>query len=169
METFSQEFSVFVVKIKVSTKPKLVHSNKLVLNYLILLQNICLRSKRNLLMMLICMETCFSKVKTKKCSFLQNNNFYFSRRMFSCRSVHLKLKLHVCWRSQQYLFCVSTTDCPSLMGGIQGQMSCPWYDAERELQDYVSHNISFPPIKTKHVSVGRINGNLWLSCTRILL
>lgn len=49
MEKSSLDSLVFIIKIKVSTKPELVHSNKLVLNYLFLLQNVCLKSKKSLL------------------------------------------------------------------------------------------------------------------------
>lgn len=48
-EKLSLDFTVVFIKIKVSTKPELVHSSKLVLNYLFLLQNVCVRSKKNFL------------------------------------------------------------------------------------------------------------------------
>lgn len=121
MEKQSLDFSVFIRKINVSTKPELVHSNNLVLNCLFLLKNL-LRSKESFF---LCVETCTLKVKTKKCSFLQNSSLYFSspKKCFVPNSSGKSETLFLL--KKPAIFILNQYNSPPLMGSIQGQMSCP--------------------------------------------
>lgn len=122
MEKLSLDFSVFITGINVSTKPELVHRNQLAFNYLFLLQNVCLRSKN---MFVLCVETCTSKVKTKKCSFLQNSSLYFSSsKKFSVLNSSAKSETLFLLK-EPAIFILNQYNSPPLMGSIQGQMTCP--------------------------------------------
>lgn len=72
MEKLSLDFSVLFIKINVSTKPELVQRNKLVLNCLFLLQNVCLSYEESFF---LCVETRTSKVKNN----VAEKNVVFSK------------------------------------------------------------------------------------------